>query len=134
VSGRSPPAVHCQAEIVHELSELGALLHLWEYPDNTEVKLNQRSCECMNPVAGFKFGPSEIPADTLLNGWMCPGRNRAIHQFEQQDEGIRHHNADATFEANTLIANPAEYMIRGEKVSFMGKRASKRRVDGGLDL
>ncbi len=73
----------------------------------------------MNPVAKFKFGPSEIPADTLLDGRMRPGRDRPIHQFEQKDESVRHHDPDATFEANIFISDPAEYMIRREEVSFM---------------
>jgi hypothetical protein len=118
-SGGSPPAIDRQAEIVYKLSEVGALVQLREDADNAEVKLNKRSRERMNPVAGFKFGPTEISADTLLDGRMRPGRDRPIHQFEQQDKSVRHHDPDATFEANILIGDPAEYMIRCEEVSFM---------------
>jgi hypothetical protein len=54
-----PPTIDRQARIIYELPELGALVQLREYPDNAEVKLNQRSSKRMDLVVGLKLAPED---------------------------------------------------------------------------
>jgi hypothetical protein len=61
------------------LSKLGVLVEMRVYAENAQVKLNQRGCERMDFVVGFKPMASKIPADPLLNRRMCLGWCAAIH-------------------------------------------------------
>jgi hypothetical protein len=83
-----------------------------EYAYDAQVKLNQRGCERMDFVIGFKFMASKIPADPLLYRWMYLRWRGAIHQFNQEYQNVCYDNPTLRLNRTASSVTP-HFMVFG---------------------